>query len=186
MATKKQAYLLLLVTIFFAVGTYLFTQVFNDQPDPNNETSERFRIDRALPSSSSDFNTKEIMIAGIPASNTSGKFAVERPDDIDPYSRWMPPVVRERWLEKSNQVLSDLAPRGYKTEILNEYIHLGFKDKPATCGSLTFTALEEGSELDDAQRFIYTGRSTTVLERELTAAFEVLWQQLCVEKLYDY
>ena len=122
----------------------------------------------------------EEMIAGVPLSKANGQFAAERPADLDPYRKWAPPVMRQQYLDKAQQQLLDKNTYAARAEQRGVYFHLGFMDKPATCGEVRFISYE-GEPIDDYQRFIYTGRSSIAMERDLSASFEGLWQKLCVQ-----
>ncbi len=120
------------------------------------------------------------MIAGVPASRANGQFAAERPADLDRYRKWAPPIMRQQYLDKAQQQLLDRNTYAASAQQRGVYFHLGFMDKPATCGEVRFID-HEGQPIDDYQRFIYTGRSSMAMERELGASFEGLWQKLCVQ-----
>ena len=122
----------------------------------------------------------EAMIAGVPASKATGQFAAERPADLDPYRKWAPPIMRQQYLDKAHQQLLDKNTYAARAQQRGVYFHLGFMDKPATCGEVRFID-HEGEPIDDYQRFIYTGRSSVAMERDLSGSFEGLWEKLCVQ-----
>jgi hypothetical protein len=164
----------------------LFNKSSNEQElnDPVIEEKITERLDQTSKTLPDNVGSHEAMIAGVPASNTSGKFAEQRPEDLEPYSRWVPPIAREAWLNKTKTILQKLADPGYTAETRDVYFHLGYKDKPASCGSFRYLP-PQGETAGPFQRFIYTGRATTIIESELPSAFDELWRNLCVLRLYE-
>ncbi len=124
------------------------------------------------------------MIAGVPANSTNGQFAAERPADLDPFRRWAPPVARTVFMDKSEKIMLEKHPYAASAEYRGVFFHLGFKDKPATCGEVKLFG-HDGNAVGDFERFVYSGRASLHLQSELPEIFDGIWKKLCVDTMDD-
>ena len=124
----------------------------------------------------------EEMIHGVPASKNVGQYAAERPASLDPYRRWAPPIMRSKWLEKSEVIMLEKHTFAADAEYRGVYFHLGFMDKPASCGEVRFID-HDGQPIGDFEPYVYSGRGSLHLESELPDSFHVIWKKLCVETI---
>lgn len=114
--------------------------------------------------------------------NVNPQFAETPPEDKLSLRRWAPPVIRDAFLEKGNNVILSKHPYAADANFRGVYFHLGHKDKPASCGEVQFIG-HDGSTIGDFERFVYSGRASAYVESELPDSFEVIWQKICVDTL---
>lgn len=182
---------LMLITVLTLLIAWLFYTGYFDQwfaikPQQQPPVSAVAPLNNDLsdikPSAAAEPTDQEEMLAGVPLSKAHGQFAAERPADLDPYRRWAPPVVRAQWLAKSETLMLQKHTYAANAEYRGVYFHLGFKDKPATCGEVRLID-HDGGPIGNFERFIYPGRGAIYLASELPGSFNSIWSKLCVATL---
>lgn len=183
---KRISAFLVLIAIGFAVAWY-FLQANKIPPSIRAEPSVPIRptIDKNTVSdvvAAKVLDDGEEMIHGVPASKNVGQYAAERPASLDPYRRWAPPIMRSKWLAKSEVIMLEKHTFAADAEYRGVYFHLGFMDKPASCGEVRFID-HDSQPIGDFERYLYSGRGSLHLESELPDSFHVIWKKLCVETI---